>query len=611
MILKIKEKLNTKKILVLLFSSYLLVNTANIYVFRKDILDVENNANINLTLLILKTLALFAVLFTAYIFISYKNYHRIILFLSSVTYAVGLVTQKNLNIAFNAVVCAVLFYIINYCFREPDGISFNFLNSKTNFAAVLIFITAAAAGYTVIIGLTCILRFRIFAAASFDFGIFAQMFESMAKHGTQITTLERNMELSHFAVHFSPIYYLILPVYMLFRTPESLLIMQAALIASAVYPLALTAKKFNFTNINIIFISLAYLFYPAVTGGAIFDFHENKFLTALVLWLIYFIISERYIFIYIFAALTLAVKEDAFLYVLCTALYFTADSFNKNKKMTLHCAGIAVLSLVYFVFVTWFLNTHGHGVMIFRYELFLLWHEDGFFAIIRNIIKNPALLLSSLLSVPEKLGFVLYMLIPLCFMPFVCRSLKFIILIIPMIVMNLATNYIYQYDIEFQYTYGVAALLFFLFLKHLTELPRRHITKICVAAACFSCVLFMSSQYNRIHAYDYVYYALEEDFVETREILSRIPHEASVTATMFIPAHLSKNERVYAVDLYAEDFFDYDTDYLIIDTRGLEDWSRYREELDLIYQKGYRLTDAGGIIEVFRKMPDIPDITDD
>jgi len=424
----------------------------------------------------------------------------------------------------------------------------------------------------------------------------------MAKYGTQVTTLERNMELSHFAIHFSPIFYLLLPFYMIFRSPESLLVMQAILISSAVYPLALIAKKLKFQNIQIIFISLAYLFYPTITGGAIFDFHENKFLTVLVLWLFYFIISEKYIFIYIFAALTLAVKEDAFLYVLCIAVYLTAVNFRKNKKMMIHGAILAAVSLLYFIFVTWFLRTYGHGVMIFRYDLFLLWHEDGFGAIIRNVIKNPALLLASLLSVPEKLEYILYMLIPLCFLPFISRNLKFIFLIIPMIIINLATNYIYQYDIDFQYSYGVTALLFFLALMHLTKIDRRHILKICVMMACFSCILFMSKQYNKIHAYDFVYYILEPDFVETKEVLARIPESASVTATMFIPAHLSRHEQVFAVDLYAEDFFDYDTEYIVIDTRGLASWDRYREELDLIRQKGYRLYDAGGIIEVFRKV---------
>ena len=71
---------------------------------------------------------------------------------------------------------------------------------------------------------------------------------------------------------------------------------------------------------------------------------------------------------------------------------------------------------------------------------------------------------------------------------------------------------------------------------------------------------------------------------------------------MFIPAHLPRHEQLYAVDLYAEDFFDYDTEYIVIDTRALADFERYNEEIELIRAKGYRKYDAGGIIEVFRKI---------
>ena len=600
MILKIKEKLNTEHILVLLLSAYILINTYNVYIFRTAVLWIENNRYINPGLFALRILIVFAVLLIAYIFINYKNFHRIVLICSSMSFSIGLVTQRNIDILFNIVICAVLFYILNYCFREPDGISFQFLNRKIKFAHVIIFITAAALAYIIIISWASILRFYIFGAASFDFGIFAQMFESMARNGTQVTTVERNMELSHFAIHISPIFYLLLPPYMLFRTPESLLVMQAVLIAAAVYPLALIAKHFKFSNIHIIFITLAYLFYPVITGGAFFDFHENKFLTLLVLWLLYFIVTEKTVPMYIFAALTLGVKEDAFLYVICTAAYIMAVNFRKNKKMFLHGVILGALSISYFTFAVWFLRTFGHGVMIFRYELFLMWGEESFFAIIRNVILNPALLLDSILSVPEKLEFGLYLFIPLCFMPFVSRNVKFTLMLIAVIIMNFATNYIFQFDIYFQYAYGVTALLFFLTLKHLSKINRRHITKLCVMMACFSCVLFMSTQYNRIHAYNLVYSELGEEFRETRAILSRIPTDASVTATMFITAHLSRHEQLFAVDLYADNFFDYDTEFIIIDQRLIGNFEDYRRKLDELRERGYRLYDAGGIIEVYR-----------
>jgi uncharacterized membrane protein len=229
-----------------------------------------------------------------------------------------------------------------------------------------------------------------------------------------------------------------------------------------------------------------------------------------------------------------------------------------------------------------------------------MWNEDGFGAMIINVLKNPALLLKSLLSVPEKVEFILYMFIPLCFMPFASRKLHFIFLLIAMIIMNLATDYIYQYDIDFQYTFGVTALLFFISLKNLSKLNRKHFTKICVAAACFSCILFMSKQFNKIHSYNFIYSNFSEHYVEMDKILAEIPEEASVTANAFIPPHLPYHEKVYMEDLYAETFFSHNTDYIVTDLRGVE-LEEYKYALEDLSARGYVKVNSGINIEVFKK----------
>ena len=88
-----------------------------------------------------------------------------------------------------------------------------------------------------------IYRYKIYGASTFDFGIFAQMYEYMAKTGLPLTTCERGQLLSHFYIHFSPIYYLFLPIYMIFRTPITLIVIQSIMVFGAVIPLLLLCKK--------------------------------------------------------------------------------------------------------------------------------------------------------------------------------------------------------------------------------------------------------------------------------------------------------------------------------------------------------------------------------
>ncbi|MCL1859383.1 MAG: DUF2079 domain-containing protein [Oscillospiraceae bacterium] len=619
----LNKKLKPDVIFILLFSAYIIVNTINIVRFKSNIYNIEINVNINILYFGIAVAVIFAAVFILNIILwRIKEFHKYILFLSSVFYAVGLIAHKNLDMAYNITVIAVLFYIIYYCFQRKNGDEFyefentaetedNIQNDIISFRTLLILVSILVLAYTAVLSEACIMRYRTFLSSTFDFGIFAQMFENMAKTGLQITSVERNMQLSHFAVHFSPFYYLLLPFYMIFRSPESLLVMQSAAVALGAFPLALIAKKFKLNNINILLIIIAYLFYPALNGGLFFDFHENKFLTVLILWLMYFIISDKhenykkYILIYIFAALILTVKEDSFLYVFCIALYMI--SLKKDgrfvKRNIITGVILAGSSIIYFMFSTFYLRAFGLGVMTYRYYLFLRMSEDGFLAMILNVVKNPALLLASLLSVPEKLDFIFYMFIPLCFLPFVSKKLNFVFLIIPMIIMNLATDYIYQYDVNFQYTYGVTALLFFLALKNLSKIniDFKHITKICVAMACFSVILFTSKNFNRIYYYNNIYFTRQEEFIEADDLLKQIPMDASVSANTFLVPHLIKRENVYMADLFTDKYFDCGTDYLINDLRGI-DVAEYKKFLDKIKENGYKKIDEGVFIEIFKKV---------
>ncbi len=54
-------------------------------------------------------------------------------------------------------------------------------------------------------------RYNNYASPNYDFGIFCNMFSSMVRDFTQTVSCERDAIIQHFAVHFSPIYYLMLP----------------------------------------------------------------------------------------------------------------------------------------------------------------------------------------------------------------------------------------------------------------------------------------------------------------------------------------------------------------------------------------------------------------
>jgi len=107
-------------------------------------------------------------------------------------------------------------------------------------------VICAAAAFFVFISLWGIFRYLTFSCPTYDMGLFSQMFYNMKETGLPLTTLERDALLSHFKVHLSPIYYLMLPFYCIFPHPLTLQVLQAAVMASALIPLRLICKKRGF-----------------------------------------------------------------------------------------------------------------------------------------------------------------------------------------------------------------------------------------------------------------------------------------------------------------------------------------------------------------------------
>ncbi len=134
-------------------------------------------------------------------------------------------------------------------------------------------------------------------------GIFSQMFHYMKNTGLPYTTLERDGLLSHFHVHISPIYYLLLPFYCLSPVPATLQILQAVVIASALIPLWKLDRHYGLA-----------------------PFQRMLLCTPLLLWLFYGIARRNSRLTAAAALLTMLVKEDAPVYVACTSLWLLADS---------------------------------------------------------------------------------------------------------------------------------------------------------------------------------------------------------------------------------------------------------------------------------------------
>ncbi len=256
-----------------------------------------------------------------------------------------------------------------------------------------------------------------------------------------VTTVERERLLSHFAVHFSPIYYIYLPIYFIFPYPATLQILQVLTLASGIIPVYLLCRKFELSKSATAAFGVIFALFPVLTTGCFYDLHENCFLVPLLLWLFYFIEKDDIKGMIAMSLLTVLVKEDAPMYISCIGLYVIIGKRKYVKGTVMLMFGVA-----YFLTVTMLMRHFGLGVMSNRYENYMAGDSGGLMDVIKNFITNPAYVLSECFK-EKKYQFIIYMLVPLGFIPVATKKVSKLILLLPVLIINLASDYVYQYSI--------------------------------------------------------------------------------------------------------------------------------------------------------------------
>ena len=460
---------------------------------------------------------------------------------------------------------------------------------------------AMAAGFFLFVSLWTVGRVVTYNAPTYDFGIFVQMFHNMAETGLPMTTVEREELMSHFHVHMSPIYYLLLPFYMIVPQPETLQVLQAVVLASSVVPLWFLSKNRGFSGPKRALLCGLLLLLPASSGGAGYDIHENCFLLPLILWLFYGIERENVSFTAIAAVLILMVKEDAAVYVALVGLWLLVKALLHSPRdyrweLT---AGASLLAgaVIWFLAVTWYLATVGDGVMTDRYNNFMYNDSGSLLAVIRAALVDPLKVLYECAD-PEKWRFILRTMVPLLGLPLLTRRFERYILLIPYILVNLMSDYPYQHDVFFQYAFGSTACLMYLLVVNLAELKWDRLrlgamaVAVLVAGFCF---------YRVVWPTGWEYIKLMSDNAETYQriddALDVVPEGAVVTASGVLVPHLAQRQQVYHIKYVSPEQIRC-TEYVVLKVDEEADYTRFATDetpdgfatcLNQLEQLGFRL----------------------
>lgn len=504
--------------------------------------------------------------------------------------------------------CSVLFLVlVIYALQGWNDTAETLVHvskSPHNYRFLLVLL---AAGFVLFVSIWTVCRVYSFCTPTYDFGIFSQMFYNMKSSGLPYTTVERDGLLSHFYVHVSPIYYLLLPIYYLFPFPATLQILQAVVLACAVVPLWKLCRLHKLSaTVSILFCAIL-LVYPAFSGGTSYDLHENAFLAPLILWLLYGIDRKNTVITIVSSGLVLLVKEDAAVYVAVIALYlFLRGRLKSSSARTWSVVtGLCMFlgSVLWFLLVTSFLDRVGDGVMTYRYRNFMYDDSGSLLTVIKSVLLCPMKAVYESVD-SEKLKFIFLTLAPLLGLPLFTRRYERYILLIPYILINLMSDYPYQHDIFFQYTYGSTACLFYLAIVNLTDL-RCSRKQGCIAAASLAICSILFIQTILPVASRYPKYCLENKdlYQQMRQTLSLIPDDAAVSASTFYTTHLSQRKILYDVK-YASLAHILSTEYVAIAINNPTSYTQFAAGGDNGFENFVGILESNGY-ELFAELEQV------
>lgn len=193
--------------------------------------------------------------------------------------------------------------------------------------------------------------------------------------------------ISRLAIHFEPILFPISLFYIFFPSPLTLLILQTLVVASGAIPAFLLARLRLRNDWIAAVIALLYLLYPALHEAVIFDFHAVTLTAAFLLFMLYFMYTRRTVWLFVFAVLAMACKEEIPLLVAVFGLWSIVFQLRWRSG-----AVLVILALLWTgvgLLVVHLASPVGHTPLTARYS----YLGNSIVAIVLYILRHPVAIL--------------------------------------------------------------------------------------------------------------------------------------------------------------------------------------------------------------------------
>jgi uncharacterized membrane protein len=409
---------------------------------------------------------------------------------------------------------------------------------------------AHAAGYASL----SILRHRAFNTGRFDLGNMVQAIWATA-HGDflQVTDLHGE-QISRLGVHFDPILAGFAPLWLIWPSPDVLLITQAAAIALGAFPVFWLARKHLGSERPALGFALAYLLYPATQWLVLNEFHPVALACPLLLFAVWYLDEDRLLPFAACALLAVTTKEQVPLVVAGLGLWYAVSRRRWWVGGTIAAAGVVTALVAVEVIVPHF-NPQGHSSFYGRYRE--VGGSPG--GLVRTLFTDPMRVLTEAFSMRD-LDYLFRLLVPLAGLCFLAPLM--LVAALPELATNLLSATKTQTSIHFHYTAAEIPVFVTAAVLGAARIVKRR-PELTVTLGVVAAAFALTASYTmgamplwrelpggeRLQSRDS--FISRHDRI-AGEAIRLIPQGAVVSASNSLGAHLSARRRVLSFPLLAD-----------------------------------------------------------
>ncbi len=259
--------------------------------------------------------------------------------------------------------------------------------------------------------------------------------------------------ITRFAIHFEPILFPISLLYYISPGPKTLLVLQTLVVASGAFP------AFWLTRLRLrnewagIAIALLYLLYPAQQNALIFDFHAVTLTSALLLFTLYLMYTRRTAWLFVFAIVAMACKEEIPIIVAFLGLWSMLLQRRWRSGLLLILLATAWTGLA--LLVIHLDSPTGHSLLASRYA----YLGNNPLQIAHTFFVHPVGILKQHLLDHAHRTYLASLFAPAGYLPLLAPWI--LILALPTLVLNLLSSDPGMYSGLFQYNAEIVPILIF------------------------------------------------------------------------------------------------------------------------------------------------------